>query len=220
MACLRLLPFFFGIVFLGSSPSAAEDTAGNGAVSGLVRVPRSHANKLCRKYGICNGGGFQGGYQGYQGNYGYQGYQQPYPPINIAISQSQSSANEAGGGYSNGYYPNNYQFNGGYPNQRYPNYQRPPGNFNNGQGSYNNQFNGNYYGPSLGQQGGGGYGFHGAFFDEASEDNEQKVNQVDGSGSGAGAGGYNDYNQGRSNEGSPQGNFAVAGSFAAAGRQN
>ncbi|XP_059058424.1 ATP-dependent RNA helicase A-like [Achroia grisella] len=218
MSSFRLLPFFFAIVSMGWSPSMAQDaTAESGAVSGTVRLPRGLIKrKLCYKYGICEGGGyqggFQGGHQGFQGGYGQQGYPGQVPPINIAISQSQSSANEAGGGYSNGYYPNNYQYN--YPNHGFPyrggygGYQKP-GYFNNGQGAYNSQFNGNFYSPG---GNGGGYGFQGPsgpFFDETPDeegnDHERDENN-------------NGYNQGQLNNGAR--NLAIAGSYAAAGGRN
>ncbi|KAJ0182772.1 hypothetical protein K1T71_002141 [Dendrolimus kikuchii] len=136
----------------------------------LNRESRSlYKRKLCRKYGICEGQGYGGhggyqnsGYGGYGSHSGYGGY-----PINIAISQSQSAANAAGGGYSYGSYPNNYQYNGynghkhGY-NQGVLGYDGngyglKPG-FNNGPSSYNSQFNGNYNR--------GGYGSNSGYYEE------------------------------------------------------
>lgn len=229
----------------------AETTALSGAVSTLRVKRHLRQKKLCYKHGICGGyGGFQGGAQGFQG--GYQGgYQQhggyPVPPINIAISQSQASANEGGGGHANGYYPNNHQYNG-YPNQGgFPNkggyggYGGYPnqggygaGHFGNGQSAYNNQFNGNYYGPvGGGGHQGGGYGFQrpfGSFYDESPEEEGSKPEQSE-TEEGQNGPGYNDFNQGQGfNQGGYQGqgqehghgheNFAVAGAFALTGRKN
>ncbi|XP_031769143.2 pupal cuticle protein Edg-91-like [Galleria mellonella] len=224
MFSFRLLPLFFAIASIGWSPSVAQDAAAeSGAVSGTVRVSRGLVKqKLCYKYGLCQGGGVQGGYQGgyVQGGYVQQGYPAQVPPINIAISQSQSSANEAGGGYSNGYYPNNYQYNfpHGFPFKGgYGGYQKP-GYFNNGQGSYNSQFNGNIYAPG---GHGGGYGFQGPigpFFDE-NPDEEGSGPERNDDNPVTGPQGYNnDYKQGQLNNGAR--NFAVAGSFAAAGGRN
>nr|NP_001166777.1 cuticular protein glycine-rich 29 precursor [Bombyx mori]FAA00467.1 TPA: putative cuticle protein [Bombyx mori] len=136
----------------------------------LLREPRSfHTQKLCQKLGLCQE------YGGYQGHQGYGGYQEGYGghqggyPINIAISQSQSSANEGGGYNRHGYYPNNYQYNG-HPN-RFGNqgHGYRPGYFGNGYGSYNNQFNGNYYG------GNGGYRFrpYSGYYDEDYNDSHE-----------------------------------------------
>lgn len=111
--------------------------------------------KLCFILGVCGGGGgHYGGSGHYNGGHGYQN--QGYPPINIGISQSQSSANAGGGGLGAGYYPNNYQYNGGYPG--YNSYGRP-GYFGNGYGGINNQFNGNYNGGNRNL----GYGYRGPF---------------------------------------------------------
>ncbi|XP_045445719.1 shematrin-like protein 3 [Melitaea cinxia] len=89
-------------IFIVSSVYAEDTNGANGEARHLVK------NKLCQKLGICGGGGFGGhgygghgfGGSGFQGSYfgnegfGHGGY--PYPPINIGISQSQSSLSAGG----------------------------------------------------------------------------------------------------------------------------
>ncbi|CAG9796922.1 unnamed protein product [Diatraea saccharalis] len=211
----RLFLFFFAIASMGCSAADGEELiVESEAVNGITRERRHLKNKLCKRFGICQGG-FQGGYGGFQGGYGgYQGgYPGQYPPINIAISQSQTSANGAEGGYN----PNNNQFNGGYPNNGYfggypgqgnyggyPNqggYR--PGYFGNGPG----QFTGNYFAPGAGGPPGGGFGFRpgGPFNDENPDKEEQNDNSPPGS--------NNDNNQGPGNNDKDQ-NLSVSGALA------
>ncbi|XP_063395393.1 heterogeneous nuclear ribonucleoprotein A1-like [Cydia fagiglandana] len=233
MAAVRVL---FVVALVGFFGPALTQDAVSGAGATLVREPRGHKKRLCKKYGICGQqgiGGYQGyqqGHQGYQqGHQGYQqGHQQGYPPvINIGISQSQSSASAGGGSYSHGYYPNNYQYNGHQPGYGgyhggfggfggHQGFGRP--GFSNGQGGFNNQFNGNYYGPGAGN----GFGFpgQGGYFDEAHDE---------GSHDGLSQQEQNDQAIFGDDHGRPDGlhehgqyghDYTASGSFAFAGRKN